>query len=290
MASETNTELNATIPELWDEEIEQARYAGSVIMNRVTNKTDKVAKQGDSMHISIKARYTGGPLGSNSSFVPQTMTPTSINLVINTNVQVSVEVEEQARAQSFYDPLSDFTKDAGMVMGNNYDSSLAALHSNLNLTAVGTDAAPVIFNVDAMLTALKRVAQANIPMDDGMLSFILSTDGFYDGLLREQQLTAAQSAGVPKNVLTTSYQFSLRGVPFYLSNLLADNGAVTGKKGMLIHKSALAIGMQRNNLVKTADRTASLVLSTVKIVFSLYGVVTVRPDHGVVINIRSATT
>jgi hypothetical protein len=227
-------------------------------------------------------------LGSNGAFIPQVVTIAGVNLVINTNVQVAIEVEEISVAQSYYNPLSTFTKSAGKAIGLDYDAKIAALHSDLNLTAVGTDAAPVIFGVDAMLTGLKRIAEANIPMDDGALSFILPPAAFYDGLLREQQLTAADMAGVPKNVLTSNYRFSLRGVPFYESNSLANNAAVNGKKGLLIHKSAFAIGMQRNNLVREADRTAGLVLSTVKIVFSLYGVITVRTDHGVVCNVRTS--
>lgn len=287
MAELTNTDLNSSIPELWDEEVLEGRYAGAVIMNRVNNKTGLVAKQGDSLHITVDAKYSAGTLGANSSFVPQTIQPSSINLVINTNVQVAVEVVEQAIAQSFYNPLSTFAKNAGKAMAVKYDQDLAAQITNLNLTAVGTDSAPIIFGSDAMLTAIKRIAEANVPTDDGMLSFILPPAAFYDGLLREQQLTAANMAGVPKNVLTTNYQFSLRGIPFYISNLLSATGSATGVKGALLHKTALAIGMQRQNIIREADRTASLIMSTVKVCFSLFGVQTVRADHGVICNVKT---
>jgi len=288
MSSFSTTELNATINEVWDQEIEDGRYAGAVIMNRVNNRSTFVEKSGDIVNISVDGTYSVAAVGSNGAFTPSVFTVSTVALSINQHYYVANETEDRAKAASFYDPLSRFPREAGKAFAVKYDTDLATLQSGLTtLTAVGTDTTPIVFGVESAREAILRFANANIPVDDGQQSFIIPPVAYYGGLLTDGQLTKANEMGVPKNVNTTGYKFPLLGVPFYTSTVLADNAAVTGKIGVLIHKQAWAIAMQKNNDIKRAERTAGLVLSTVAVVQSLYGFVTVRANHGVRIFVRN---
>lgn len=287
MASYSNTELNASIDEVWDRKAEDARYANGVFLNRIENKSALVKASGDKINFTIKARYTVGNIGANGAFVPQTTTPTSVQLTVDQNKQVSIEVEDISKAQSFWDPDSDFPTDAGKAFAEHYDTVIASQYSAFSsLTAVGNVESPAAFGKNQMKTALLRLADANIPKEN--LSFLLPPIAFYNGLLDEVQFTAADQSGQPKNVLTTGYQFTLLGVPFYLSTVIATAGSTNQSRvGLLLHKSAMAIAFQRNNTIKRADRTAALVDSYVTLIKSLYGIKVIRADHGVQINIAA---
>lgn len=288
MAQLTNTELSATIDEVWDLSVMEARYAESVLMPRIMNKSDLVKKSGDTIHIPIKKRLVVGTVSASGGFTPDAQTLTQVDVAINTWKYVSNETLDQTEAQSYWSPESDFPKDAGKVLAEDYDSAIAALYSGFTSNIVGREDNPSVFDDDAILSSMLKLADRNIPRNS--LSFILPPIAFYLGLFKIDRFTDADKSGLPKNVLTSNFRFPLLGVPAYESTLLSTVGAGSTQvvKGLLLHKEALAIAMQLNNKFKRADATAAAKLSTIVVMESLYGVKTVREDHGVVINIRNS--
>ena len=176
-------------------------------------------QSGDLLHVTIKQRYTVGDMAANGAFVPQTWTANSVPITVNQYKQVSIEVEDQAKAQSFWDPDSEFPKDAGAAYAEHYDTVIAGQYASFNsLAQVGEIEDPKAFGKLFMQTSMLRMADANIPKAN--LSFLLPPIAFYGGLLNEAQLTAADMSGQPKNVLTTGFRFTLLGVPFYESTTI----------------------------------------------------------------------
>ena len=282
-----NTAVNATVKELWDEKVEDARYAKGVILNRVANKSGIASKKGDVIHVTIDQRYTVGTVGADGAFTPQNYAPTTSDVSLNQWEQIAIRILDRAAAQSFWSPDSDFPKDAGAAYAEHYDTVIAGQYASFNsLSQVGSDTSPTAFGKQHMLAAMLRLADANIPKEN--LSFFLPPIGFYGGLMNEVQFTAADQSGQSKNVLTTGYQFSLLGTPFYLSTTVALTGTPPVRKGLLLHKQAMAIAFQKNNEIRRADRTPALVASYVTIVKSLYGISVIRGDHGVQINIAAS--
>lgn len=284
MGSYSNTTLANTIDKVWDTKLEDARYATSVIMPRVLNKSDKVRKSGDTVVINVKQKLTVGTVGAGGAFTPQTTTPQLVNIVVDTWKYCSSEVDGQADAQSFWDPNSDFPTDAADALSEVYDTSLGALHSNLTSNVVGGEATPEDFDDQAARASVLKLRDRNIPID--ALSFILPPRAFYLGLFNNSNLTNANTMGVPKNVLTTNFRFQLLNVPCYESTLLTTVGSSI--KGLLLHRSCLGIAMQKDHDYKRAEGTAAGKFSYIVAMQSLYGVKTIREDHGVVINIKSS--
>ena len=287
MAVFSNTELSATIDEKWAMDVEDARYAASVIMPRILNKSEVVANHGDIVNIQYKTKYTVGSVTSaTGAFVPQSYTVTSVAVTVDQWQQVAVEILDRAKAQSFYSPDSDFGTDAGSAFGEDIDGAVAALHPNITSNVIGDQGNPSAFDDIPMLAGMLKLADRNIPKKE--LSFILPPIAFYLGLFTKDRFTDADKAGLPKNVLSTNFRFPLLGVPAYESTLLKTPAGTTAIKGLLIHKSCLAVAVQKNTEIKTAERTASLVFSYVAAAQALYGVKTFREDHGVVINIKNS--
>lgn len=278
-----NTALNATVRELWDEKIEDARYAKGVIMNRVANKSGVAQKKGDVIHVTVDQRYTVGSVGTDGSFAPQNYTPTTSDVTLNQWEQIAIRVLDRAQAQSFWTPDSKFPSAAGAAFSARYDAQIAALHSSVaSGNTVGNAANPAAFDKTLAQEAILRLASTNIPLEE--LSWCLHPVAYYNGLLNEAQLTSAADSGLAKNVLTTGYVFNLLGAPVYLSTNIVETGTPAIKKNLLLHKSAIAIAWQKNTDIEHVRTTANLVLADLFIAQSLYGQNVIRSDHFVVIN------
>jgi len=284
MASFSNTELNAVVQELWDQEVDDARYATAVLMPRVMNKSGIARKKGDIIHMTVEGRFTVGDVGANGAFVPQVYTPETVAITINQHKQIAISIEDKTDSQAFWTPESTFPKQAGKGMAEDYDSALSALHTDLVSNVVGDEGNPSAFSTERMRAAMLKLDDRNVPMQDR--SFVLPPIAFYNGVLAETQLTDADKAGLPKSALTTGFRSALLGTPAYYSTLLKTVG--TSLKGFLLHKSTFAIAFQRNNEIKRADRTSALFLADVIVAQSLYGVKTFRENHGVVINVANS--
>lgn len=288
MAALDNTSLAATIDEVWDHDVLDARYANAVIVGRVLNKSGLVEKSGDIIHIPIKKRRVIGTVAAGGGFTPDAQTLTQVDLTVNTWKYVSDETLDQAEAQSYYSPESDFPKGAGAVFGEDNDTALGALHGDITTNVVGTEANPVTFDDTPLLAAVQKLADTNIakPGMFDSLSWILPPIAYYGGLFKLDRFTDADKAGLPKSVLTTGFRSPILGIPGYESTLLTTVGSAT--KAFLLHKETFAIGFSIKNKTKRADRTAGLVLSSVIVMQSLYGVKTVRENHAVKINIKNS--
>lgn len=286
MPSFSNTELNAVVQELWDQEVDDARYATAVLVNRVLNKTAIAKKKGDIVHLTVDGTLTAGDVGANGAFIPQVYTPTSVALTVDQHVQVAIELEDRTESQVFWNPMGRFPREAGKAMGVDHDDAIAALHGNLTSNIVGTEGSPGAFTAGLMRASMLKLDDRNVPASDR--SYILPPVAYYDGILAETQLTDADKAGLPKSLLTTGLKTQLIGVPYFSSTRLVKVG--TAYKGFLLHKSTFAIAFQRENEFKRADRTAALVLSEVQVVQALYGVITFRENHGVLIHVLDSNT
>lgn len=288
MAVAHNTTLTNTIAQKWDMDVLKARYATAVIMQRVLNKSALIMKQYDTVEINIAPNLTTGTVGATSgSFTASNNACSKVNIICNIWAYCAEQTTDQARIQSFWTAENEFPKQSGAAFSKDYDSNLAGLYSGLTgLTEVGSDSSPEDFSPEAAATAMLRLANANIPTDN--VSWILPPTAYYKGWLSNTQLTAANSMGVPKNVLTTGYKSNILGSPMYLSTVLSQAGSGNAYKGLLLHKEALGIAMQLNNSYKLVDNAAAGTLLHTAIAQSLFGVATIRSDHGVVINVKPA--
>lgn len=278
-----NTALNSTVKELWDEKIEEARYATAVIMNRVANKSGIAQKKGDVVHVTIDQPFTVGTVGSDGSFTPQNYALSTVDISLVNWEQIAIRILDRATAQSFWTPDSVFPNRAGQAWGSKYDSVLAGLHGSVAAgNSVGSTTTPSPFDTVLASEAILKLANANIPLEE--LSWVLHPTAFYAGLLKEQQLTSASDSGLPKNVLTTGFKFPLLGAPLYTSTNIVSVGSPAVRKNLLLHKSSMAIAWQKNGEIDRARAVGAGILADVIVSQSLYGYNVIRSDHFVVVN------
>lgn len=284
MAETTTTSLDVIIPEIWDLQVLDARYANAVIMNRFLNKSDKVAQYGDIVHIPITPKLAGGNVtASTGAFTPEEWILTEAQLTINTWRHASVDIPDNAKKLAHTDMLKKLAPEGGKLLAEQVDTDLAALHTNFTTSPVGSADNPVAFNDDHILEALFSLRNNDIPLDG--LSWILSPEAFYLGLFKKDRWTSADSLGLPKSVLTTNFRYPILGVPAYESTLLANVNGV--RKCFIGHKEGLATALAIQTKSEIARRTSDLRLSTVAVIQNFYGVITVRANHMRVVNIKA---
>ena len=275
MAAFTSTELTATIQDLWDHVVEEARYANGVVLNRVANKSAQV-KMGDSVRVTYGARYTtAGVTVATGAFSTQTVTPTGTTVTVDQWKAVPIEVPYIMKDQSFWNPEDTFARDAGAAMAEDNDNYLLDLDSNFTSNDVNAAATPTTFDDIAMLAAVLKLRDRNIPLNE--LSFILPPIAYYKGIFTKPEFRDADKTGLPKSVLTTGYREKFLGVPAYETTLVNTDGI--SRVGLLIHKTAMAIAFQRNAEIKQAEGIAAGKLSTIRVLHSLYGASAWRTDH-----------
>lgn len=281
------TQLNATIKELWDTKVEEARYASAVIVNRISNKSEVAKQKGDVIHVPIDQVYTVGNVGSDGTFTPQNYTVGVSDITLNQWSQIAVQILDQAASQSYWTPESTFPTNAGKAFGSNYDASLAALHGSVNAeNIVGSTSSPAVFDAAKAREAVFKLANRNIPLTS--MSFILDTSAYYGGILTELQLTAANMSGLPKNVLTTGAMIPILNIPTYISTNIVKTGTPTVAKNLLVHKSSIAIAWSKNNTTERVRSTANLTLADLIVMQSVWGYAVIRSDHFAVINTDAA--
>lgn len=285
MASFSSTELNATIKELWDANIEEARYAKGVLLNLIANRSQK-GQKGDIIHVIVDTKTTAaGTTGSNGAFTPVTRTPTSVPITINVDAYYAEEYESAAEALSFWTPKSIFNEIAQKVLVEKYDGDIGRLFASLTGTAVGSQDRPVKFGVDAGLASILYMANSNIPLEN--IAFAVPPVAIFGGIAQDPRITEVCKAGIDKTPLISGrWNMDLSGVPVYMSTLLTKVGSTY--QGALLHKSSLGIAFAINNEHESYSTAPANYLKKGNVTRSFYGKAVIRADHGLLINVADS--
>jgi len=285
MANEfDNTALNSTVRELWDERLEDARYAEMVIGSRVANKSEIAKKKGDIIHVTIDQAYTVGTVSAAGVVAAQNYTLSTVDITLQNWEQITIVELDRAKAQSFWLPDSVFPKNVGKAFGARYDSVLAGQHASIT-SSVGSTTSPADLDKTLVQEAMLTLANSNVPLED--LNLFVHPTAYWQGLFNEVQLQDANKTGSEKSALITGKVNMIAGVPIYQSTNIASTGSPAVRKNLLLHKSCMAIAWQKDAEIKSADGLAGLVLGTIFNAQSLYGYNVIRADHGVVINSKA---
>lgn len=282
MADTTTTSLAVLIPQLFDMQVLDARYAKAQIMPRFLNKSQLVSKFGNKVNIPIEPKLAGGTVNQTTGeFTPEAWTFTEVELDIDKWDHASVDVIDNAQAQSHTDTLKRLPSAAGKKLAEQVDIALADLHANWTTDPVGSIDNPTIFGDGMILEALFSLSDNDIPKEN--LSWILSSECYYLGIFTKERWTSADTTGLPKSVLQTNFRFPIFGIPAYETSLVRKVGNI--KKCFIGHQEGLATALQVETKAETSRRTSALKLSTVVIVQNQYGIKTVRADHMRVLNV-----
>lgn len=274
----SNTELDATIDQVWDRKIEDARYDNGVLLNRVISKSALVKNSGDKVELTYKPKFTTQSVTvATGAFTAQTFTPVSTELELTRWDSVPIEIVKRSQWQSFYDPESDIPTEGGKALAELYDATLGALYASFTSNIVGGDGSVAnVFDDKMSLTAMLKLVKRSIPKD--ALSWVLSPACLYAGILTKPEYRDANKTGYPKSVLTAGFEkMELLGVPVYSSNQLTTVGQC--KANFLMHTTGMAAAFNKKNDIERGSAVGNGKLSKVVVLSSAWNGKVWREDH-----------
>lgn len=288
MASEISvTQLAGSIPDVVRKMTLAARYDEAVILKNVSNYNGDVAVKGDRVSLSIMPKVAINTVGTGGSVTNQQLSVTAVEVVVDTWVETTVEVDDRALRQSALQIIKDFGSAFGQALAEKQDLDLGALHSSLTTYTVGGTAVGDSSPLDDAMVRLARLklnknssganGTGNVPKSGRM--YFLSPDGEAD-LLALDRFSLAQTTGFARGLQVEGGVIkTLYGDPVYVTDQIATSTPV--RKNIYMEKTAIAIATQKNFGITPLAKTqlSERINSNI-----LYGVKVVRADHAVIIN------
>lgn len=313
MATLTDAQVRPVLDQKWDLKVLQSRYGRASIGKTVLNKSSMVEESGEVINITIKPRVVGGTVGADGGFTPEGLTLTNVQVNVNTWRYVSHVITDKQSKQAIVTLETELPSQFGERLGEFAEIDLANLFLNFSGyngsvgQGVGSPGAGVDFGRDTALLLLQAIRRKQIPPET--LAFHLPPEAFYQGWLKDEVQTNANTTGLNKSLITTGiYGFKqmILGIPAYESTLLngtsvvnIDTGAaVNPASGVnlagttaaaLVHEESLAYAFQMNAKFEKVRTTPASQLATLIVGNSLYGVNTCRANHGALCYIRNGS-
>lgn len=280
-----NTTQAAEIPEQWRPRFISRFYDEGKVFPRVLNVTEDFKGKGDIAHITVEGfDLTVNNVGSDGSLTVQQQTLSDPTVTVDKWKDVTNEWIGKTREQAFGIWEDQFPISAGNAVRQQMEADLLGLYASGSLTAQGDGTEYA--GEDQLLGALNIMLDNKLPLMEKPDEFtiVLDTKNWAPikklGLLDYEKTGSAGDGGA-----ATQKVGKLWNVPVIFSTQCTSTGGV--RKGIFMHKTALAAAVQRNVAPRFADRLAGGKDSYIGTVTALYGVGAIVASRFGVINTKA---
>lgn len=273
------TELSGAAPDVVRAAVLIARYAKAKIVPFVLSlDTDVIKGRGDRVSVTVMPSMTVQDVGTGGGLTADTASITSVELIVNKWKHLYVRIEDKSELQTITNFAEAFAAEMGRALAAQQDTDLASEHSNITgQTGVG-GAQPLDDSV--CRAARRQLDEDDIPEDDR--AWILHPFAEAD-LLALSRFSEAQATGFSRGLQVENGRLSgLYGHPVKMTSRVQTSS--NQLKNLLLHKECLAIATQSNFKIVKLGKTQ---LSDDFVGHVLYGVKTIRSNHGVVLSSAS---
>lgn len=278
MANEiTTTEGAVFIPEIWRPGFLKALSYKSKVRGRVLAADGDVKSRGDILHIKIAPQGTVNDVtAATGAITNQALTPTEAQLTVNKWKDYSFDIVDNTGAQAEDTLRAALEDSAPGEFAKIIDKDLLALQSAFTThTAIDATAG---LSADHLTEAFYNLAKSEVDMDDpNNISWFFHWKQ-WQVLKKLAQISESQITGEAGGGLLKFKLPDVLGCPVFFSSQVASSGGE--HKNMLLHREAMACGVQKNFNMEQLARVRK---STPYSVDMMYGVKEVRTIKGQVI-------
>lgn len=159
------TEAAAFIPEIWAATALGALKANTV-MARLVNRNfeDAVAQRGDTVNIPVRGALSVNDKAENTAVTLQTPSATTKQVVLNKHKEISILVEDVARAQANQNIIQGYIEDGMIAIAEQIDSDLLALYSGFSTTPIDATSGSGGIVAATVTEARRLLNAAKVPM------------------------------------------------------------------------------------------------------------------------------
>lgn len=274
----TRTTADKYIPELWTDELLKAREKKLVMVNKIMAVRPQGLRFGDTVHIPRLSNETALDKTAESAVTFSAATETEITVNITKYKYVAKLVEDIVEVQSKYDLFSNYRDKIAYALADVVDSDILALTQGITQSVGQLGAAGLSVNEAMILAGIRMLDAANVPQEDRYL--------VVDAYGREDLLSIANfiryDAG-GKSAASTAVNSGVIGEAYGLKVLFSNNiyATATSAFGMIFHKEAFAIALQKDVSIKTEYSVDYI--GTKMVGYEIYGLTIARTDHAVLL-------
>lgn len=304
----TNTTAATFIPEIWSDEV-RAAYENSLVLANLVKKMGMSGKKGDTINIPAPVRGTATAKASGTAVSIQSATEENVQVLIDKHFEYSRMIEDITATQALSSLRQFYTSDAGYALAKQVDSDLHGLAVNLGdgsgdyantnsfyvdastgLTqyAADTVTAADVFTDAGFRALIQKMDDADVPFDNRAFVIPPSLRNAIMGIDRYVSSDFVSGAPVQNGKIGNLY-----GIDVFVSTncatseAAADNSANTNdlKAALLIHKDTFVLAEQMG--VRSQTQYKQEFLANLYTADQLYGVKTLRPESGFVLNVNA---
>ncbi|MBA2706131.1 MAG: hypothetical protein H0U60_20035 [Blastocatellia bacterium] len=267
----TVTTGDAYIPELWAPELLKQRDKATVMVSHIMHVRPEGLKKGDTVNIPWLTNETALDKTAESAITFSSNTEGKVTLKIDKYKYVGKLIEDIVEVQSNYDLFTNYRDKIANALAQVVDTDVLALTMGVAQSA-GTWAAGSI-SKNAILTGIRMLDAAEVPQEDRFL--VVDAFGREDLFLIDD-FVRYDAGGVKPSAIKTGEIGEIYGLKVLFSNNLMQPTA-TSAVGMIFHKDAFAIALQKDVSVKTEYSVDYIGMKMVG--YNIYGVTIARTDH-----------
>lgn len=282
MASEiTTTEGAVFIPERWRPGFLKALIYKAKVKSRILDADGDVKGMGDILHIRIApVGVVNDVTAATGAITNQALTPNEAQLTINKWKDYSFDIVDNVKEQADQYLEAALKESGPAAFAKQIDSDILALQSDFT-TQTAIDATAGL-TADALTEAFYSLAVDEVDMDDpNNLSWFFGWKQ-WSVLKKIAGISEAQITGEGQGGILKFKIPDVLGTPVFFSSQVANSASE--HKNMLVHREALACGVQRNFNMEQLARVRK---STPYSADMMYGVKSVRTTHGIVVRTSS---
>ncbi len=274
-AANTVTTAAVFLPELWSDELLKAREKRLVMAKNVMSVRPEGLRYGDTVHIPRLSNEIALDKTAESAITYSASTETEVSLSINKYKYVGKLIEDIVAVQSKYDLFSNFRDKIAFALADAVDASILALTGSI-AQSVGTHTADSITKA-YILTGIRMLDSANVPQEDRFI--VVDAYGRQD-LLSIDDFVRYDAGGKAPSSIQTGVIGEIYGLQVLFSQNVQAPTA-TSAYGMIFHKDAFALALQKDVTVKTEYSVDYI--GTKMVGYEIYGVTYARTDHAVLL-------
>lgn len=235
---------------------------------------------GDTVHIPRLSNETALDKTAESAITYSASTETEVSLSINKYKYVGKLIEDIVAVQSKYDLFSNFRDKIAFALADAVDASILALTGSI-ANSVGTHTAGSVYKTD-ILTGIRMLDAANVPQEDRFI--VVDAYGRQD-LLSIDDFVRYDAGGKAPSTVTTGVIGEIYGLQVLFSQNVQAPTA-TSAYGMIFHKDAFALALQKDVTIKTEYSVDYI--GTKMVGYEIFGVTYARTDHAVLLKYTQA--
>jgi hypothetical protein len=234
--SETLTTLDAFIPEVWGEKINEFYRSKLVIAEFFVDRSSELSAGGDTLYTPNTTEFTASSKTNATAVTLNQPTETKVTLSVDQWYESSFAIEDREAAQvkhSYY-LMERYAKNSGYAVAKKLETELALLFDNFS-NSVGASTTNLADSEIRQAIAYLEAADIDTTQD---VAFFMHPNVFWKQVQNLDKFSLAINSPVNDPTGKTP-KATLYGIPVYISTNIQQISGTVGRSNALAHKDAL---------------------------------------------------